>query len=381
MKFKDYYKILELDTYKVSKEDIKIAYRRLAKQYHPDININDTLAEEKFKDVNEAYNVLMDNGKKRKYDRMWVSYKSKNGFFDPSEFVKKYEVNTGAFSEFFEIFFGKKEEKKEGFSIKKNNVSLVGEDIETEIEITLEDAFFGTTKTLAFRTAKGTMKNITVKIRGVLDKTNQLLESFVGYSKNKIINILVGDMNRYYDDAAAISILEDDGLSDIGYYFTEEEALYAVNNSIANWREQALMKTKGLVDGYKGYSLVGLFTELKNDLFNDREMKYAFDNFNADWRKEALKRAKYLLGDDDGITKECLIEALRSARFTEDEIKFAVEASAADWNYQAIKRANTCLESASYSKNGLIDKLEDDGFTYEQAQFGVENSNMFKQDE
>lgn len=164
MKFKDYYKILELDTYKVSKEDIKIAYRRLAKQYHPDININDTLAEEKFKDVNEAYNVLMDNGKKRKYDRMWVSYKSKNGFFDPSEFVKKYEVNTGAFSEFFEIFFGKKEEKKEGFSIKKNNVSFVGEDIETEIEITLEDAFFGTTKTLAFRTAKGTMKNITVKI-------------------------------------------------------------------------------------------------------------------------------------------------------------------------------------------------------------------------
>jgi elongation factor G len=48
MKFKDYYKILELDTYKVSKEDIKIAYRRLAKQYHPDININDTLAEEKY---------------------------------------------------------------------------------------------------------------------------------------------------------------------------------------------------------------------------------------------------------------------------------------------------------------------------------------------
>lgn len=164
MKFKDYYKILELDTYKVSKDDIKLAYRKLAKQYHPDININDTLAEEKFKDVNEAYNVLMDNGKKRKYDRMWVSYKSKNGFFDPSEFVKKYEVNTGAFSEFFEIFFGKKEEKKQGFGINKNKVSMVGEDVETEIEVTLEDAFFGTTKKLAFRTTKGTMKNITVKI-------------------------------------------------------------------------------------------------------------------------------------------------------------------------------------------------------------------------
>ena len=164
MKFKDYYKILELDTYKVSKDEIKLAYRKLAKQFHPDININDLLAEERFKDINEAYDVLIDNAKKKKYDRMWVSYKSKNGFFDPNEFMKKYEVNTGAVSEFFEIFFGKKDEKKPGFSIKKNNVTMVGEDVETELEITLEDAFYGATKTLAFRTAKGTMKNITVKI-------------------------------------------------------------------------------------------------------------------------------------------------------------------------------------------------------------------------
>ena len=164
MIFKDYYRILELDTYKVSEDDIKNAYRKLAKQYHPDINVNDTLAEDKFKDINEAYDVLINKPKKRKYDRMWVSYKSKNGFFDPSEFMKKYEVNSGAFSEFFELFFGKKEDKKPGFSIKKNNVSMVGEDVETEIEVTLEDTFFGTTKTLAFRTAKGSMKNITVKI-------------------------------------------------------------------------------------------------------------------------------------------------------------------------------------------------------------------------
>ncbi|MBE5821773.1 MAG: J domain-containing protein [Clostridiales bacterium] len=165
MKFKDYYRILELDTYKVSNDEVKVAYRRLAKKFHPDINVNDRYAEERFKDINEAYDVLTDKTKKRKYDKMWISYKSKNGHFDPSEFVKKYEVNTEAFSEFFEIFFGKKkEEKRPGFGIKKNTVSMVGEDVETEIEITLEDAFYGATKTLSFRTIKGTMKNITVKI-------------------------------------------------------------------------------------------------------------------------------------------------------------------------------------------------------------------------
>lgn len=164
MVFKDYYNILELDTYKVGIDDIKLAYRKLAKIYHPDVNVNDTLAEEKFKDINEAYDVLTDKSKKRKYDRMWVSYKSKNGFFDPTDFMKKYEVKTEAFSEFFELFFGKKDITKPGFSIKKNDKMMVGEDVETEIEITLEDSFFGTTKTLAFRTAKGAMKNITIKI-------------------------------------------------------------------------------------------------------------------------------------------------------------------------------------------------------------------------
>lgn len=164
MVFKDYYKILEIDTYKVSIEDIKNAYRKLAKIYHPDININDTLAEDKFKDINEAYDVLTDKNKKRKYDRMWISYKARNGAFDPSDFIKKHEINTEAFSEFFDLFFGKKENQKPNVKVNKNTKMFVGEDIETEIEVTLEDTFFGITKTLAFRTTKGTIKNITVKI-------------------------------------------------------------------------------------------------------------------------------------------------------------------------------------------------------------------------
>ena len=71
MVFKDYYKILELKTNKVSSEEIKNAYRLAVKKNHPDLNVEDKLAEEKIKDINEAYKILSNNTTKRKYDRIW----------------------------------------------------------------------------------------------------------------------------------------------------------------------------------------------------------------------------------------------------------------------------------------------------------------------
>ena len=70
---KNYYKILDLDTSHVSIDEIKVAYRQAAKKYHPDLNVGDSLAEEKIKDINEAYRVLSVPSSKRKYDRMWNS--------------------------------------------------------------------------------------------------------------------------------------------------------------------------------------------------------------------------------------------------------------------------------------------------------------------
>ena len=70
MIFKDYYKILGLDNNKVSIDEIKIAYREQAKKYHPDVNIGNKNAEERFKDINEAYKVLSDFTSKKKYDRI-----------------------------------------------------------------------------------------------------------------------------------------------------------------------------------------------------------------------------------------------------------------------------------------------------------------------
>ena len=68
MIFKDYYKILSLETNRVSSEQIKNAYRMAAKKYHPDINAEDRLSEEKIKDINEAYHVLSDEFLREQYD-------------------------------------------------------------------------------------------------------------------------------------------------------------------------------------------------------------------------------------------------------------------------------------------------------------------------
>ena len=69
MKFKDYYKILGLETSKVTNHEIKVAYRDAAKKYHPDLNVGDRIAEEKIKDINEAYKILSDGFLREQYDK------------------------------------------------------------------------------------------------------------------------------------------------------------------------------------------------------------------------------------------------------------------------------------------------------------------------
>ena len=73
MEYKDYYKILGVDR-KASEEEIKKAFRKLAMKYHPDRNPGDKKAEETFKDINEAYEVLSDPEKRRRYDQLGESY-------------------------------------------------------------------------------------------------------------------------------------------------------------------------------------------------------------------------------------------------------------------------------------------------------------------
>ena len=160
MIFKDYYKILGLSTSKATNEEIKQAYREQAKKYHPDINSDNKFSEERFKDINEAYKVLSNMASRKKYDRMWNSHIGKK--------QKKYEESKrekgSAFSEFFNMFFGESQNQVEQKSIKNNKVPIKGENIETEINVNIEEAFYGAEKKISLRTVEGKMKTFAVAI-------------------------------------------------------------------------------------------------------------------------------------------------------------------------------------------------------------------------
>lgn len=170
MQYKNYYNILGVDK-NASTDEIKKIYRKLAKQYHPDANPGDKKAEDKFKDINEAYEVLGDEEKRKKYDTLGNNMNFGN--FDPSQFrgyKTQQRSDASPFSDFFNVFFGKNAinldeifsglgfggtqrtyTEREGQFDTRKSVFSDGADIETEMTITLEEAFFGAEKKLSFR--------------------------------------------------------------------------------------------------------------------------------------------------------------------------------------------------------------------------------------
>src|SRR2546426_11961471 len=119
VKFKDYYEILGVG--RTAKEvEIKKAYRKLARKYHPDLNPNNKQSEEKFKEIQEAYEVLSDAEKRKQYDQLGANWKSGADFTPPPNwggfqtgtinmedlFGRANQQRGGAFSDFFEILFG-----------------------------------------------------------------------------------------------------------------------------------------------------------------------------------------------------------------------------------------------------------------------------------
>lgn len=155
MVFKNYYKMLDLETSNVSIEEIKIAYRQAAKKYHPDLNVGDELAEERIKDINEAYKTLSIPASKKKYDRIWNSHfrKSQRAFSGKGE--------KGAIVNMFlgNIEHGGKDSKTTGRSS-----AIRGENIETQINISIQEAFYGMEKIISLRTAEGKIKKLAITI-------------------------------------------------------------------------------------------------------------------------------------------------------------------------------------------------------------------------
>lgn len=177
MQYKDYYQILGVDK-KATSEEIKKAYRGLTKKYHPDINPGNKEAEEKYKEINEAYEVLGDPEKREKYDNFGNEFNYHNGSnFDPSQFGfgnGQFEFKTagaGDYSDFFNLFFGgggpdlgsifgQKGPRTRGA---RSQFAYPGENIESELHITLEEGFNGVEKQISLRGRNG-QKSLSVKI-------------------------------------------------------------------------------------------------------------------------------------------------------------------------------------------------------------------------
>ena len=150
MIYKDYYKILDLKTSRVNIEEIRAAYRAAAKKYHPDLNVGDTLAEERIKDINEAYKTLSVPSSKRRYDRVWNSRNN----------VNEYKTVKG--KSIINMFLGDFPEGN--YERKEKNVPVKGENVETEIRINISDAYYGIEKKISLRTVDGKTKTFIVTV-------------------------------------------------------------------------------------------------------------------------------------------------------------------------------------------------------------------------
>ncbi|MBD0331958.1 MAG: J domain-containing protein [Chitinophagaceae bacterium] len=151
MEFIDYYKVLGLDK-NASEEDIKKAYRKLARKYHPDVNPNDKEAHRKFQQINEANEVLSDTEKRKKYDQYGKDWKHADQFEQARQQQQHhystdfggnfsggdsfYDFESGGFSDFFESLFGRSEGRSRGAQTK-----FRGQDVQAELQINLTDAY------------------------------------------------------------------------------------------------------------------------------------------------------------------------------------------------------------------------------------------------
>src|SRR5512143_3407711 len=187
MEYKDYYKTLGVEK-NTDEKEIKQAYRKLARQHHPDVNPGDKTAEARFKEINEAYEVLGDPEKRRKYDELganWRMYEQAQqqgqpwppgapfGFGGGPGEGGAWTINMGGgpggyrtmteeemnelcgnedpFSDFFKTFFGPGGGREGGRTRTRGPRSQKGRDIEHGVELTLEEAYHGATRRISIK--------------------------------------------------------------------------------------------------------------------------------------------------------------------------------------------------------------------------------------
>lgn len=189
VEFKDYYEVLGV-TRDASAVEIKKSFRKLAHLYHPDVAKDKTTAEEKFKEINEANEVLSDPEKRRKFDELGANWNhperqsapSRSGFGGNYEDASEFHFDGTGFSDFFERFFGSRGRPSGGFVRKRTsgNGSEVfaqrGQDIEGDILVTLNEVLYGSTRTINLqrinpRTGQSSSQTLQVKIPAGVGET------------------------------------------------------------------------------------------------------------------------------------------------------------------------------------------------------------------
>ncbi len=192
--YKDYYDILGVSK-DADQNAIRKAYRKLARQYHPDVNPGDKTAEDKFKEINEANEVLSDPEKRKKYDEMSTYYQQYGqwpgtgqeagagsgfgGFSDGNQ--QYYTLNEedladlfggqSPFSDFFGTYFGS---GNAGTTTRGRARATRGEDVESVVEITLTEAYQGATRTFELAEADGSTRQLEVKIPAGVDEGSRI---------------------------------------------------------------------------------------------------------------------------------------------------------------------------------------------------------------
>jgi curved DNA-binding protein len=194
--YKDYYKTLGVEKTATEKE-IRQAYRKLARQYHPDVNPGDKSAEEKFKEINEANEVLSDPEKRKKYDELSAYYQQygrmpgagtgpmggDGGVHYEYRTVSPEELNElfggqSPFSDFFETFFSssfaEQPDMRTRAGGRRSPRVTKGQNIESSVEVTLAEAYQGVTRVFEVTDADGSSKRLEVKIPAGVDEGSRI---------------------------------------------------------------------------------------------------------------------------------------------------------------------------------------------------------------